>query len=238
MSRTGIQAVLMAGGRGTRLYPYTAVLPKPLLPVGDRPVLELLLEHLHRHGIQSVVIAVNHLHHLIQNFFGDGSALDMHIEYAVEDVPLGTCGPVGSVLDRLTDNFLLMNGDLLTDIDITGFMAQHTAAQSAATVAGALRSHQLEYGVLDVDAAGRLRGYREKPRTEWLVSMGIYALRREAVRGFIPAGRRLDVPELLQALISAGHEVGTWRGECRWQDIGRPDEYAAAQAWSDADLET
>jgi NDP-sugar pyrophosphorylase family protein len=238
MSDAAIQAVLMAGGRGTRLYPYTAVLPKPLLPVGDKPVLELLLQHLHRHGIRSVVIAVNHLHHLIQNFFGDGSALDMRIEYAVEDTPLGTCGPVGNLLNRVAADFLLINGDLLTDIDLTQFMAQHRAAKSVATVAGALRSHQLEYGVLDADAAGRLRGYREKPRTEWLVSMGIYALRRDAMRDFIPAGCRLDVPELLQALIAAGHEVHTWRGECRWQDIGRPDEYAAAQAWFDAEQPT
>jgi NDP-sugar pyrophosphorylase family protein len=234
MSAEGVQAVLMAGGRGTRLHPYTSILPKPLLPVGDKPVLELLLQHLHRHGVRSVVIAVNHLHHLIRNFFGDGSTLGMRIDYVVEDVPLGTCGPVGGVLDRMAEDFLVMNGDLLTDIDLTQFMRLHRDSSCAATVAGTMHTQQLDYGVLDVDATGRLRGYREKPQTEWLVSTGIYALRRDAVREFVPAGSRLDMPELLERLIAAELPVHVWRGTCRWQDIGRPEEYAAAQSWSES----
>ncbi len=230
-----MQAVLMAGGRGTRLYPYTAVLPKPLLPVGDKPVLELLLRHLRRHGIHSVMIAVNHLRHLIQNFFGDGSVLGMHIEYTVEDTPLGTCGPVGGVLDRMAPDFLLLNGDLLTDVDVSAFLAHHRMMGAAATVAGAARSHQIEYGVLDVDGAGRLLGYREKPRTDFLVSMGLYALRRDIVRDFIPTGESLDMPDLLLALLSAGHDVRTWSDNCVWLDIGRPDEYARAQSLVDSE---
>jgi NDP-sugar pyrophosphorylase family protein len=224
------QAVLMAGGRGTRLFPYTAVLPKPLLPVGDKPVLELLLLHLRRHGICSIVIAVNHLRHLIQSFFGDGSALDMHIEYAVEDSPLGTCGPIGAVLDRMQPNFLLMNGDLLTDVDVTMFLAEHDATNATATVAGARRFQQIEYGVLDMNAAGKLLGYREKPRTEWIVSMGMYALRRDSLRAFVAPGKPLDMPDLLLSLIATGHEVRAWQTDCLWLDIGRPDEYARAQA--------
>lgn len=230
MSRDGIQAILMAGGRGTRLHPYTAVLPKPLLPVGDKPVLELLLLHLRRHGIVSVVMAVNHLRHLIQNFFGDGSALGMRIEYAIEDKPLGTCGPVGAVLDRMSPDFLLMNGDLLTDIDLTTLLAEHRAAGATATVAGTVRLQQFEYGVLDVDTSGRLVGYLEKPRTERLVSMGVYALHRDTLHAFIPPGQPLDMPDLLLGLVAAGHPVRAWRSECLWLDIGRPDEYARAQA--------
>lgn len=223
------QAVLMAGGRGTRLYPYTAVLPKPLVPVGDKPVMELLLTLLRRHGITSVIVAVNHLRHLIQSFFGDGSALGMRIEYAVEDEPLGTCGPIGSLFDRLEDRFLLLNGDLLTDIDLGDLLAQHDAANADATVASALRVHQMEYGVLDVDAKGWLQSYREKPRTESLVSMGLYVLRREAVRDLVPPGQPLDVPDLLTRMVGRGRRVMTWRGECLWLDIGRPDDYAQAQ---------
>lgn len=230
MSGDDFQAVLMAGGRGTRLFPYTAVLPKPLLPVGDKPVLELLLLHLRQHGIRSIVIAVNHLRHLIQSFFGDGSALDMRIEYAVEDRPLGTCGPIGAVLDRMQPDFLLLNGDLLTDVDVTAFLAEHRATNAAATVAGAQRFQQMEYGVLDVDVTGKLLSYREKPRTEWVVSMGMYALRRDSLRAFVPPGRPLDMPDLLLALIGAGYEVRTWQTNCLWLDIGRPDEYARAQA--------
>lgn len=223
------QAVLMAGGRGTRLYPYTAVLPKPLVPVGDKPVMELLLTLLRRHRITSVIVAVNHLRHLIQNFFGDGSALGMRIEYAVENEPLGTCGPIGPLLDRLDDRFLLLNGDLLTDIDLSDLMAQHDAAGADATIASAVRVHQMEYGVLDVDAAGWLHAYREKPRTESLVSMGLYVLRREALRGLIPPGRAFDMPDLLTRMVDDGQRVLTWRSNSLWLDIGRPDDYARAQ---------
>lgn len=223
------QAVLMAGGRGTRLYPYTAVLPKPLVPVGDKPVMELLLALLRRHDITSVIVAVNHLRHLIQSFFGDGSALGMRIEYAVEDEPLGTCGPIGSLFDRLDDRFLLLNGDLLTDIDLGDLLAQHDAAKADATVASALRVHQMEYGVLDVGAEGWLQAYREKPRTESLVSMGLYVLRRDAVRDLVPPGRPLDVPDLLTRMVGRGRRVLAWRGDCFWLDIGRPDDYAQAQ---------
>jgi len=223
------QAVLMAGGRGTRLFPYTAVLPKPLVPVGDKPVMELLLLLLRRHGITSVIVAVNHLRHLIQSFFGDGSALGMQIEYAVEDEPLGTCGPIGTLFERLDDRFLLLNGDLLTDIDLTSLLARHDQAGADATVACAPRIHQMEYGVLDVDGAGWLTAYREKPRTESLVSMGLYVLRREAVRSLVPAGKCLDMPDLLTNMMVGGQHVLTWQGACLWLDIGRPDDYAMAQ---------
>lgn len=229
-----VQAILMAGGKGTRLHPYTAVLPKPLVPVGDKPVLEWLLLHLRRHGIRSVVLAVNHLRHLIQSFFGDGSTIGMRIHYAVEDTPLGTSGPIGAVLDRTAADFLVLNGDLLTDIDVTAFLAHHLARGADATVATALRRQQFEYGVLDVDADGSLLAYREKPSTEHLVSLGLYALRREAVRGLIRPGERQDMPDLLLRLAAEHCRVIAWRSECLWLDIGRPDDYAHAQSLMEA----
>jgi NDP-mannose synthase len=224
-----IDAIVMAGGKGTRLLPYTAVLPKPLMPLGDAPVLELLLRQLGEHGIKHVCLAVNHLRHLIQTFFGNGSALGLNIEYAVEDVPLGTCGPVAQVLDQMSENFLLLNGDLVTDLDFWALRERHLKRGADATVAAVRRSVQIEFGVLDVDASGRLTGMREKPATEYILSMGVYVLRRDAIRRFLIPGRRLDMPELLTALIDVGARVDCYATACQWLDIGRPEDYALAQ---------
>ena len=226
---SAVDAIVMAGGKGTRLYPYTAVLPKPLMPLGDAPVLELLLRQLSAHGVRHVCLAVNHLRHLIQTFFGDGSAFGLTIEYAVEDTPLGTCGPVAQVLDRMDNDFLLLNGDLVTDLDFGAMRARHIARGVDATVAGLRRNLQIEFGVLDTDASGRLLGVREKPVTEHLLSMGVYVLRRDAIQSFLTPGAPLDMPDLLTGMIRAGAQVDCYTTTCEWLDIGRPDDYALAQ---------
>lgn len=225
-----VQAIVMAGGKGTRLLPYTAVLPKPLLPLGEKPVLEWLLHHLRRHGIINVVLAVNHLHHLIQSFFGDGTSFGMRIGYAVEQAPLGTSGPVASVLNLTAPNFLVLNGDLLTDLDM-GLLAEfHHNRDADATIATALLKQHFEYGVLDIDEHDALRGYREKPCTEHMVSLGIYMLRRDAVRGLTGDGSYQDMPDLLQRMAASGRRVLAWRSDGLWLDIGRPADYARAQS--------
>lgn len=224
----------MAGGRGTRLFPHTAILPKPLVPVGGKPVLERLLLHLRRHGVRSVILAVHHLHELIRRHFGDGAALGMDIAYAVEETPLGTCGALGALLDRVADDFIVANGDVLTDLDVTALLAHHRAQGADATIAAARRRHRIDYGVLDIDPAGRLLEYREKPQSDTLVSMGLYVLRREAVRGRVAAGARYDMPELLTDMVAARRRVFTWRADCLWLDIGRPDDYDRAQSLADS----
>jgi NDP-sugar pyrophosphorylase family protein len=224
------QAIVMAGGKGTRLHPYTAVLPKPLMPLGDAPVLELLLRQLSNFGIGDVVIAVNHLRHLIQAFFGGGSSLGMNIAYATEDHPLGTCGPVAQVLDDMADDFLLLNGDLLTDLDFSALLDRHRQRNLDATVAGIRRKIRVEYGVLDVDPDARLTGLREKPEMEFVISMGVYALRRDAIRPFLTPGEPLDMPQLLAAMIAAKSRVECFVTDCKWLDIGRPEDYGVAQA--------
>lgn len=224
------QAIIMAGGKGTRLFPYTAVLPKPLMPLGDAPVLELLLRQLHDVGVRRVLIAVNHLKHLIQAFFGDGGSLDMQISYAIEDHPLGTCGPVAQVLEDMEDNFLLLNGDLLTDLDFNALLERHGQHNLDATVAGLRRKTKVEYGVLDIDAESHLMGLREKPEMEFLISMGVYALKREAIRPFLTPGAALDMPQLLSAMIAASARVECFVSDCRWLDIGRPEDYSVAQS--------
>jgi NDP-sugar pyrophosphorylase family protein len=230
MSERPIDAIVMAGGKGTRLAPYTTVLPKPLMPLGDAPVLEHLLRKLRGHGISRVCLAVNHLRHLIQAFFGDGRALDMEISYAMEDVPLGTCGPVAQVLDQMSDRFLLLNGDLVTDLDVTAMLQSHDRSDAVATVAVMRHSSQLEFGVLEIDQTARVTQIREKPRTDHLINMGIYALAREGIRPHLRAGEPLDMPQLLQMLMESGQLVQAYQADCKWLDIGKPDDYARAQA--------
>lgn len=230
MSATPFQALIMAGGKGTRLLPYTTVLPKPLMPLGDASVLEHLLCLLRRHKVRRVCLAVNHLRHLIQALFGDGHALGMEITYAVEDEPLGTCGLLAQVIDEMEERFLLLNGDLVTDMDMEALIAHHAESGAAASVAALRYGAQLEYGVLDVTDQGQITRIREKPRTEYLINMGVYALTRACVRPYLPLGRRLDMPELLQALVAAGHDVRAYEAECAWLDIGRPEDFVKAQA--------
>jgi NDP-sugar pyrophosphorylase family protein len=238
MTDRPIDAIIMAGGRGKRLMPYTTVLPKPLMPLGDAPVLEYLLRRLHAQGIRRVCLAVNHLHHLIQAFFGDGASLGLSIEYAVENTPLGTCGPVSQVLDRMADRFLLLNGDLITNLDLTEVMTEHHARDAAATVAVIKRSVQLDYGALDIDDSGRVTAIREKPTTDYMVSMGVYALTRDSLRPFLAPNVALDMPDLLNTMLSAGCRVHAYRAHCDWLDIGRPEDYARALTMIDADSTT
>ncbi len=224
-----MQAIVMAGGKGSRLHPYTAVLPKPLMPLGNMPVLELILCQLRAHGFRSVCIAVNHLRHLIQAFFGDGSAFGIDIVYSLEDRPLGTAGPIGVLLDSMDENFLVLNGDLVTSMGFSRLLEYHVGQNAAATVGTMLREVTLDSGVLDIDPQGRVLGYHEKPSQTYAISMGVYALRREALRGLIEAGRPVDMPDLLVRLMKADGRVMSYREDCLWLDIGRPDDYARAQ---------
>jgi NDP-sugar pyrophosphorylase family protein len=230
-----MQAVIMAGGRGSRLHPYSALLPKPLMPLGDKPVLEILLHQLRAAGVTDVILAVNHLRHLLEAFFGDGSRFGVTITYSVEDTPLGTAGPLGLLLDRLGEDFFLANGDLLTTLDMAAMLADHRASRADATIGAYRRDLQSAFGVLQVDSAMRLTGYLEKPVQSQLVSMGLYVLRRDAVRRFLAPGRPLDMPALVLAMQAAGELVLCHRQDCFWLDIGRPEDFAEAQALMERD---
>ncbi len=220
----------MAGGKGSRLHPYSALFPKPLMPLGDKPVLEILLNQLRAAGVTEVILAVNHLRHLLEAFFGDGSRFGLSITYSIEDRPMGTAGPIGLVLDKLGDDFFLANGDLLTTLGMGAMLADHRARQSDATIGAYRRELRSEFGLLEVDQAMRLTGYQEKPAYQHLVSMGIYVLGRDAVRPFIAPGEYLDMPVLMQAMQQAGRRVFCHCQSCFWLDIGRPEDFAEAQA--------
>ena len=224
------RAVVLAGGKGTRLRPYTTVLPKPLMPVGDRPILDIVVRQLKAAGFGHITISTGYLAELIEAFFGDGEKYGVRIDYFREDEPLGTVGAL-SMIDGLgDDDFLVMNGDVLTDLDYGALLERHAGSGDAATIATRERDVQISLGVLrfdDEDDDSRLTGYDEKPKIHYEASMGVYCF-APRVLDHIERGRRLDFPDLVLRLIEAGEAVRGWRSDAYWLDIGRHDDYQAA----------
>lgn len=223
-----MRAVVLAGGKGTRMAPYTTVLPKPLMPVGDMPILEVVLRQLKAAGFDPVTISVGHLAHLLRAFFGDGSRLGIRIDYALEDEPLGTVGPL-AMIGGLDETFLLMNGDVLTDLDYPKLIAAHRARHAVATIATYVRDAKIDFGVLRTDVDGRLTEYTEKPTLQYRVSMGVYVL-EPAILNYIKKGVRLDFPDLIRTLIANDENVVSYPFGGYWLDMGRPDDYERAVA--------
>ena len=221
-----MRAIILAGGKGTRLRPYTATLPKPLVPLGERPVLEIVLRRLAASGVRRVTLAVNHMAELLEAFFGDGSKFGLDIDYSLEVQPLGTIGPLRQIND-LPESFLVLNADVLTDLDVGRLWDFHQDHGGPATVASFQRESKIDFGVLQIDAHGRLTGFSEKPVLRHLVSMGIYVFRRSILR-FVPPGRHFGFDDLMHALLEAGEPVHPWLHRGTWLDIGRPEDYELA----------
>jgi NDP-mannose synthase len=229
-----VKAVVFAGGEGARLVPYTRVLPKPLLPVGDRPVLEIIIGQLRAAGITEIVLATGYLSSLIETYFGDGGAYGVRISYTREREKLGTVGALASIAG-LDETFIMMNGDVLATPLYRELVEAHRAAGAAATIATKLQAVDVDYGVLRLgDPVGPLRtieGIDEKPRYAWPVSMGIYAIEPRVIR-LVQPGRRMDLPHLVERLIEEGETVAAYDHSGYWQDIGRlHDLEAAVQAF-------
>lgn len=220
------RAVVLAGGAGTRLRPYTVVLPKPLMPIGEYPILEVIIRQLVRHGFTHVTLAVNHQANILKAFFEDGNRWDVEIDYSLEREPRSTIAPLALIPD-LPENFLLMNGDVLTDLDLSGFLARHVARERLFTIAAARRWQMFDYGVLQIDSAHRLTGFSEKPQTEHLVSMGIYAVNRKILQ-FVPPDSKYGFDDLMKDLLGKAETVDVEPYEGYWLDIGRPDDYLRA----------
>lgn len=230
-----MHAVILAGGKGTRLRPYTTCVPKPLVPIGDTySILEIVLYQLRSHGFSSVTLAVGHMGHLIRAFVGDGSRYGLRVDYTDEDTPLGTIGPVLNVLDTLPEQFLVMNGDVLTNLNYGAFLQGHAASDRPVTVATYNREIKSEFGVLDLNEAGnQITGFREKPTVHFQVSMGVYAVSREALRGYTP-GQVLGFDTLMLDLLAAGQFPGSDLFGGYWLDIGRPEDYDMAnEQWQE-----
>lgn len=219
-------AIILAGGKGTRLRPYTVVLPKPLMPIGEYPILEVIVMQLVNHGFTSITLAVNHQADIIKAYFGNGSKWGINIDYSVELMPLGTMGPL-KLINNLPDNFLVMNGDILSDISFSDFFNFHVNNDSLFTISSHNRQQLVDYGVLEVNKDNTLAGFIEKPINQYAVSMGIYMLKKE-VLNFIPDNVAFGFDNLMLKLLKDEKRVIVKVFSGYWLDIGRPDDYLEA----------
>jgi NDP-sugar pyrophosphorylase family protein len=212
-----------------RLRPYTAVLPKPLLPIGDRPVLDIVVAQLSAGGFKRVTVATGYMAELIEAVVNHRNTHGPTIDYVREAEPLGTAGPLGCIED-LEETVLVMNGDVLTDIDYRKLLDHHVASGAIATIATTTRQIEVTLGVLEcVDPLdpNRVTDYREKPVLSYQVSMGVYCFSPE-IRDHIEPGVHLDLPELVLRLIDRGERVEAWPSDAYWVDLGRREDYERA----------
>lgn len=220
------RAVILAGGKGTRLRPYTIVLPKPLMPIGDYPILEVIVKQLVFYKFTHITMAVNHQADLIKTFFGDGSKWGIKIDYSLEDKPLSTMAPL-KLIKNLPDNFLVMNGDILTNLDYGFFFETHIKNKNIFTISSYQREVKSEFGVLELNDEDTLVGFKEKPIITYDVSMGIYMVSKEAI-SFIPENTFYGFDHLMLDLMKNKKEIKIQKFNGYWLDIGRPDDYIQA----------
>jgi len=221
-----MKAILLAGGKGTRLRPLTAVFPKPLVPLGHKPIIEILLSKLKHSGLTDITISTGYLAELVMSLCGDGTKYGMDIDYIKEDAPLGTAGPI-SLIDNLTEDFVVMNGDLLTTLDFTKVIAFHQKQDADITIGIHRREIKIDFGVVDTEG-GSFKGFREKPTFDFNVSMGFNILSKRVLK-FIEKNKYLDMPNLILEVHNNGGKVSCYEEDCYWLDIGRMEDYAQAQ---------
>lgn len=223
----GKRAILLAGGKGTRLYPYTLTMPKPLVPVGENPIIEIIIRQLAKAGFDHITITVNHMADMIRAFCGDGSKWGITIDYSQETKPLSTMGPLKLIKD-LPENFLVMNGDVMTDLDFAQLYADHVGQGNIFTISAYERDHKVDYGVLVPGEDGKLVDFQEKPTLHYHVSMGVYMMNRKCL-DVIPEDTFYGFDHLMLELISRKIPATVRPFKGYWMDIGRPDDYEQAQ---------
>ena len=221
-----MKAIILAGGKGTRLAPYTTVFPKPLMPINDHPILEIVIRQLASYGFNDLTIAVGHLAELIEAFFGNGKKFGVTIEYSKEDKPLGTVAPL-SLIKNIPEYFLLMNGDVLTTLDYKKLVQHHINNKGMVTVAMHKKEINIDLGVMEFDSDKVLTRYTEKPTMDYQVSMGIYVFNKDVLR-YIPEDTYFDFPDLIQVLLKNGKKVICYPSDDYWLDIGRGEDYQKA----------
>jgi NDP-sugar pyrophosphorylase family protein len=220
------RAIILAGGKGTRLKPYTVALPKPLVPIHELPILEIIIKQLSSQGFTHITITVNHLSELIKAFFGDGSKWGLTIDYSLEKQPLSTMGPL-TLIEKLPDNFLVLNGDVLTDLKFDDFLDLHSKNGSIFTIASYSRIEKSEYGVLEINNKHELVNFFEKPERLLPVSMGVYAVSKD-VLNYIPKNTFFGFDHLMLELINTDRKPIVHPFSGYWMDIGRPSDYEQA----------
>lgn len=222
-----MRVVILAGGRGTRLKPYTTVFPKPLMPVDGVPILEILIRQLVKQGATHITMTLGHLAKLIEVYFGNGATFGIKIDYSHEPFPLGTMGPL-KLIKNLPENFLVLNGDILTDLSFSRFFGNHCEGKNPFSISSYRREINSDFGVLETNGKSELVNFREKPKVPFQVSMGIYAMRREVVE-LIPDNRSFGFDELMLKLLSLGKAPHIYPHNGFWLDIGRPEDFEQAQ---------
>jgi mannose-1-phosphate guanylyltransferase len=223
-----MKAVIQAGGKGTRLRPYTLVMPKPMMPVGEQPVIEVLLKWLRRWDIKEVFITTGYLGHLFRALCGDGNQWDMDIHYSEEVEPLGTIGPLFKIQKKLTETFLVLNGDLITDLDLREFTKFHKQKGGLLTVATTNKVVNMDFGVIEGNDSGRITDFREKPVKSFRVSMGIYCFEPQVLE-LIPGGVPFGFDNLMHAILAQDLPVYLYKHDGLWLDIGQEKEFGQVQ---------
>lgn len=227
MIENGKHAVILAGGQGVRLRPYTTSIPKPLVPIGgEMSILEIVLRQLRAHGFTSATLAIGHLGQIIRAYVGDGSTWDMDVQFHLEEEPLGTIGPLLYMKDYLPEQFLVMNGDILTDLNYRALLDDHTMFDADVTVATYGRQVKIDFGVLSVDQS-QIIGFQEKPSLDYAVSMGVYGMSRRVLERY-EAGTAMGFDNLMLDQLAVGRPLRSYAFNGYWLDIGRPDDYDRA----------
>jgi len=220
------RAIILAGGEGTRLKPYTVALPKPLVPIGETPIVEIIIKQLAHQGFNHITLAVNHMADIIKAFFGNGSKWNIKIDYSIEKKALSTMGPLKLIKD-LPENFLIMNGDILTDLIFEDFYNWHITNKNLFSISSYIRQQKIDYGVLEVDDDSILTGFHEKPITDFNVSMGVYMANKN-ILDLIPDDTTFGFDDLMMELLNKGKNINVKLFKGYWLDIGRPDDFDKA----------
>ena len=224
-----MKTVILAGGKGTRLAPYTTIFPKPLVPIGDRPILEIIVRQLAGQGLGDIIFSIGHLGELIEAYFQNEriNIPGLNLGYFRENEPLGTAGSL-AMIPGLDETFLTMNGDILTTLDYRALIRHHSEQRAALTIAMHRKDVKIDLGVLETDDEGKLVSYNEKPLYSFNVSMGIYVYEPRALK-YIPKGKYMDFPDLVRVLLDHGEKVAGFYSNDYWLDIGRREDYEIAQ---------
>lgn len=222
-----MDAVILAGGEGTRLRPYTYIIPKPLMPIGDKAILEILMDQLIKSGCETVRLAVGYHAEYIKVFLSGKEKYNGKLEFSKEDIPLGTAGPLKIIEEKLKDNFIVVNGDTLSDINYKDFFEFHNRSGRIATIALFKKKTKIDLGIIELDDNDEVVRYIEKPSYEHYVSTGIYAFNPK-VLSYIKPGEKVDFPEIVKRMLANNEKIGKYFIDGYWMDLGRQEDYEEA----------